>query len=338
MVLIVALAVSIERGPDVVFETHGTGAGHDWGYFGAFLAASLASAYVMYGFDTASSLGEETKDPRRTAPIAILRAVIASFILGGLIILFAMMAVGNINAPEIGEFGGLQFIILDVFGDTVGKIFLICVVIAVTVCCLAVHTATIRMAFAMARDNNLPAGEHLATVHPKTKTPIVPAVVSGLLAIAILVVNIGNDQIFTVITSIGIIMIYIAYLLVTVPMLGKRLRGEWPPKDAEKTGHFTLGKLGLPINVARRRLGLLHGGQPDLAAQGRLQRDRAVPLVPPVRRDSVHRRRASSAGSRTTGSCSATRRACSSRIASSHRPMPCRRRSHFLRRDDAGCS
>ena len=250
VLLILLLAANATRGPDVVFDTQGTGEGHDWGYFGAFLAASLASAYVMYGFDTASSLGEETKEPRRTAPLAILRAVNASFILGGLIILFAMMAVGNINAPQIGEFGGLQYIILDVFGDTVGKIFLICVVIAVTVCCLAVHTATIRMAFAMARDNNLPAGERIATVHPKTKTPIVPAVITGVLAVIILVVNIRQPQIFTVITSIGIIMIYIAYLLVTVPMLRKRLRGEWPPKTAEgQPRYFTLGKLGLPINV-----------------------------------------------------------------------------------------
>jgi amino acid transporter len=249
VVLIVALLVSATRGPDVVFETQGTGEGHDWGYLGAFLAASLASAYVMYGFDTASSLGEETHEPRKTAPLAIMRAVIASFVLGGLIILFAMMAVGNINAPEIGQFGGLQFIILDVFGNTVGKIFLICVVIAVTVCCLAVHTATIRMAFAMARDNNLPGGERIATVHPKTRTPIVPAVISGVLAVLILVVNIGNDQIFTVITSIGIIMIYIAYLLVTVPMLRLRLRGEWPPKQADERRFFSLGKLGLPVNV-----------------------------------------------------------------------------------------
>ena len=36
--------------------------------------------------------------------------------------------------------------------------------------------------------------------------------------------NIRQPQIFTVITSIGIIMIYIAYLLVTVPMLRKRLQ------------------------------------------------------------------------------------------------------------------
>jgi urea carboxylase system permease len=249
VLLIIALAAMATRGPDIVFETNGLGEGNDWGYFGAFLAASLASAYVMYGFDTASSLGEETHEPRKTAPVAILRAVIASFILGGLIILFAMMAVSDINAPEIGQFGGLQFIVLDVFGETVGKFFLISVVIAVTVCCLAVHTATIRMAFAMARDNNLPAGERVAKVHPKTKTPIVPAVVTGALAILILVVNIRQPQIFTVITSIGIIMIYIAYLLVTVPMLRKRLRGEWPPKEAAGRPFFSLGKWGLPINV-----------------------------------------------------------------------------------------
>ena len=248
VLLIILLAANITRGPDVVFETQGLGEGHDWGYFGAFLAASLASAYVMYGFDTASSLGEETHEPRKTAPISILRAVIASFILGGCILLFAIMSVSNINSPEIGV-GGLQFIILDVLGDTVGKIFLICVVIAVTVCCLAVQTATIRMIFAMARDNNLPLGERLAKVHPKTKTPIVPAVLTGVIAILILVVNINQPQIFLVITSIGIIMIYIAYLLVTGPMLRKRLRGEWPPKDAKEKGFFSLGKWGLPINI-----------------------------------------------------------------------------------------
>jgi urea carboxylase system permease len=248
VLLIILLAANITRGPDVLFETHGTGEGREWGYLGAFLTAALASAYVMYGFDTASSLGEETLDPRRTAPKAIMRAVIASFILGGLILLFAILSVPDINSPDIAA-GGLQFVVVDVLGDTVGKLFLICVAIAVTVCCLAVHTATIRMMFAMARDNNLPAGEKLARVHPKTKTPIVPAVLIGVLGLVILGVNIRQPQIFTVITSIGIIMIYVAYLLVTVPMLFSRLRGQWPPKDAREQGWFTLGKLGLPINI-----------------------------------------------------------------------------------------
>jgi urea carboxylase system permease len=248
VLLIVLLAVNITRGPDVLFETQGTGVGHDWGYFGAFLIAALASAYVMYGFDTASSLGEETLDPRRTAPKAILRAVNASFILGGLILLFAILSVGNINDEGITS-GGLQFIVVDVLGSDLGKLFLVTVAIAITVCNLAVHTATIRMMFAMARDNNLPAGSLLARVDPKRKTPVVPAIVTGVLAVAILVVNIRQPQIFTVVTSIGIIMIYTAYLLVTVPMLVSRLRGRWPTKDEASRGYFSLGRLGLPINV-----------------------------------------------------------------------------------------
>src|SRR3954447_24364460 len=133
VLLVIAFFVNATRGPGVVLETHGTGAGHSLGYLGAFLAASLASAYVMYGFDTASSLGEETVDPRKNAPTAILRALVASFFIGGAILLGGLMAVGNINAKELSTVG-LQFIVLDVLGSTVGKLFLICVVIAITVC------------------------------------------------------------------------------------------------------------------------------------------------------------------------------------------------------------
>ena len=122
-------------------------------------------------------------------------------------------------------------------------------VIAITVCCLAVHTAAIRMMFAMARDNNLPAGEHLARIDPRTKTPIIPAVIIGVLAIIILLVNIRQPQIFVVITSIGIIMIYIAYLLVTGPMLLARIRGQWRSEDAPE-GYFSLGKWGFAVNTA----------------------------------------------------------------------------------------
>src|ERR671920_716161 len=107
VLLIVALAVNITRGPDVVTETQGRGADWELGYLGAFLAASLASAYVMYGFDTASSLGEESTNPRKNAPRAILRALIASFVIGGLILLFALMSVTDISAEEIST-GGLQ--------------------------------------------------------------------------------------------------------------------------------------------------------------------------------------------------------------------------------------
>jgi urea carboxylase system permease len=246
----IILALHTKRGPAVFFSTNGYGAGASGGYLGAFLVASLASGYVMYGFDTASSLGEETVEPRRTAPMAILRAILASFVIGGAILVFAIMSAPNLADPQIASSsGGLQYIVEQVMWGPLGKLFLICIVIAVTVCALAVHTAAIRLTFAMARDNALPFGEKLARVNPDTQTPITPAVVIGAIAALILVVNIGQPKIFTVLTSIAVIMIYLAYLMVTGPLLLKRLHGHWPPADLAAGGYFTMGKWGLLINV-----------------------------------------------------------------------------------------
>ncbi|EFL21421.1 putative amino acid permease [Streptomyces himastatinicus ATCC 53653] len=245
VVLIVLLAVHVVRGPGVVTETAHTGSGQNLGYLGAFLTASLASAYVMYGFDTAASLGEESLDPSRNAPRAILRALIASFALGGLILLLALMSVGSLTGEGLTT-DGLQYVVLDVLGPTVGKAMLWCVLIAVTVCALAVHTAAVRLAFAMSRDNNLPAASLMARVSPRFQTPVLPAVIVGLLALGVLAVNIRQPQIFSVVTSIGIIMIYVAYLLVTLPMLVARVRGRWTPAGE---GRFSLGRFGLPVNV-----------------------------------------------------------------------------------------
>src|SRR5690242_658932 len=244
------LAVNIKRGPAVFFSTNGYGAGKSWGFLGAFLVASLASGYVMYGFDTASSLGEETLEPRRTAPRAILRAILASFVIGGAILVFAVMAAPDLADPRIGSSsGGLQYIVEQVMWGPLGRIFLVCIVVAVTVCSLAVHTAAIRLTFAMARDHALPFGEKLARVHPKTQAPVVPAVVIGVIAALILVINLGQPKIFTVLTSIAIIMIYLAYLMVTGPMLKKRLQGQWPPADLKEGNYFTMGKWGLAVNI-----------------------------------------------------------------------------------------
>jgi urea carboxylase system permease len=244
--LIILLAVHITRGPGVVFETNGTGAGHDWGYFGAFLTGSIVSVYVMYGFDTAGSLAEETNNPRKHAPPAIIRALAAAGLAGALLILVAMMTLSNVSAKEIGTLG-LPFVVKDALGDTLGDIFLIDSAIAITVCCLAVHTAGIRMMFSMARDNRLPLGSRVARVSGKSKTPIVPAVVIGGLTIGLLLINIGNQRVFSVLVSVAIILFYLAYMCVTVPLLLARIRGDWP--RPEHGPFFSLGKWGLPVNI-----------------------------------------------------------------------------------------
>jgi hypothetical protein len=49
------------------------------------------------------------------------------------------------------------------------------------------------------------------------------------------------------------VMIYLAYLLVTVPMLIARLGGRWPlpadPSRPQDSRYFSLGRWGLPVNL-----------------------------------------------------------------------------------------
>jgi urea carboxylase system permease len=255
-VLIVLLAIHTTRGPQVVNQTFGTGPGlpghSTLGYGAAFLIGAIMPAYVMFGFDTAGSLAEETNDPRRRAPRAILGALGAAGVAGMLLLLFALMSAKNLHADGVAA-NGLPYIVKSVLGDTVGNILLWDVVLSISVCCLAIHTAAIRMMFSMARDNALPGSRAIARVSDKSRTPIVPAVIVGLVAVIILLVNINQPKIFTVITGIAIVMIYLAYLCVTVPLLQRRLAG-WQGL-APANGLFSMRGAGTAVNT----LAVLYG-------------------------------------------------------------------------------
>jgi urea carboxylase system permease len=248
--LTVLLAVHAVRGPGVVLQTQGTGAGYGDGWLGAGLVAVLMGAYLFYGFDTAGSMAEETVNPRRCGPRAIIRSILAAGIVGCLMLLFGLMAVGNIKAKQLSlSTGGLPYLIKSTLGTGLGDVFLVAAVLAVCVCTLACHTATIRMIFAMSRDGRMPFGRALAHVSPKSQTPVIPAVVVGILAVAILVVNIDSTAIITVVTSVAIITCYLAYLCCTGPLLLRRLTG-WPNRGGSGVGGlFELGRWGLPLNL-----------------------------------------------------------------------------------------
>ena len=79
VVIAIALyvAVIIGHGPHqslgVLFDTTpGAGNGALFGYGSLFLASMLTGAWVMYGFDTAGGLAEETVNPTRAVPRAML--------------------------------------------------------------------------------------------------------------------------------------------------------------------------------------------------------------------------------------------------------------------------
>ena len=82
---------------------------------------------------------------------------------------------------------------------------------------------SVRILFAMGRDNNLPGGERWSSVSKVRRVPVFPAVVVGVVSILILAFNIYNPYAFDIIISLGIIWMYLAYLGVTIPLLQKRL-------------------------------------------------------------------------------------------------------------------
>jgi urea carboxylase system permease len=259
--LVVLLLARARRGPNILLQTQGRGDQQPLGYLGPFLAASVMASYVMYGFDTAGTLAEETNEPRRRAPWAILRALLAAGVAGGLLIVAGLLAVRDPADVALGQItGGLHLIVKDVLGPGVGSLFLVAVVFAVTVCALAVHASAVRLIFAMARDNNLPFARFLSRVQHTTQTPIAPAVVTGILAAIILLLNVNLPRIIETVCSVAVVWANLAYLMVSVPLLINRLRG-WPSSRSAAPGQpetasnhlphhvFSLGRWGLPVNL-----------------------------------------------------------------------------------------
>ena len=227
------------------------GTGGDAGSaLGALLGSALAASYVMYGFDTAGSLAEETTNPRRRAPRAILLALAAAGILGYLLLLGAMMAARDLTANELGRIdGGLPSIVTATLGGTFGRVLLVDVIFAIFVCALAVHASAVRLVFAMARDGLLPYSRSLAAVSRASKTPILPVFFVGAAAIAILAVNVNLPKLIEVVTMIAALWANLAYLIVTTALLRRRLEG-WPHSEVNERGNFSLGRMAIPVNAA----------------------------------------------------------------------------------------
>jgi amino acid transporter len=242
---IVLMAFHNHQGFHVVTNSGGLHVGAN-----TFLIAMFMSLFVIYGFDTASTLSEETRDPRRAAPKAVLFSIIGAFIIGGVFLLGTLMAIPNLHKAITGNAGlgwGPQNIIEANFSAPFATIYLLVVSAAIFVCCLSIMAATIRLCFGMSRDNQLPFSRGLAKVSPTLHTPIWSCVAVAVIAALPFIQYSGAGIIAIAATA----MIYFSYFLGNLAILRDRLRG-WPRTSAP----FRLRKWGLIINV----LGLLYGG------------------------------------------------------------------------------
>ena len=211
-----------------------------------FLAAMFMSLFVIYGFDTASTLSEETKDPRRAAPKAVLYSVIGAFIIGGVFLLGTLVAIPNMGDAVKGAFGPAAIIEAN-FSTPFATIYLLVVSAAIFVCCLSIMAATIRLCFGMARDNQLPGSSFLAKVSPNLHTPVWSCIAVACIAAIPFWQYSGAGIIAIAATG----MIYLSYFLGNIVIMRARMRG-WPRTAAP----FRLGRWGLLVNI----VALLYGG------------------------------------------------------------------------------
>jgi amino acid transporter len=215
-----------------------------------FLIAMFMSLFVIYGFDTASTLAEETRDPRRAAPKAVLFSVVGAFIIGGVFLLGCLMAIPNLHTAISGNggFGWSPANIIEAnFSSSFATLYLFVVSAAIFVCCLSIMAATIRLTFGMARDNQLPFSKPLARVSPALHTPVWTCIAVAVIAAIPFIQFTGAGTIAIAATA----MIYLSYFLGNLAILRDRLRG-WPRTRAP----FRLGGWGLIVNI----VGLLYGG------------------------------------------------------------------------------
>src|SRR5947209_2507309 len=212
----------------------------------SFLAAMFMSLFVIYGFDTASTLAEETRDPRRQAPKAVLFSVIGAFVIGGVFLLGVLVAIPNLG-DSVKNADGPAAIIEANFSPAFATIYLLVVSAAIFVCCLSIMAATIRLCFGMARDNQLPRSRFLAKVSPSLHTPMWSCIAVACIA-AIPFWQFSGAGIIAI-AATG--MIYLSYFLGNIVIMRARMRG-WPRTAAP----FRLGRWGLLVNI----VALLYGG------------------------------------------------------------------------------
>jgi amino acid transporter len=83
--------------------------------------------------------------------------------------------------------------------------------------------------------------------------------VVGALAAALLLLNFASPEAFLAIGTTCIVMLYLAYAMVTGPLLVRRVKGEFTSSGTDETGArlFSLGRWGTPVNALALLYGLL---------------------------------------------------------------------------------
>ncbi|WP_440709344.1 APC family permease [Herbiconiux sp. YIM B11900] len=227
----------------ILFESLGAG-GSETVTAAGFTMALAVAGWAFLGFDATTQMSEETREPRRSVPRALLR----SFLFVGFTVLLTAFAVTLSLKDPSRAVNGVVFdpvvtAVTEAFGPWSEKPFVVIVLIAFLACAVSIQTYVGRAIFAVAREGQLPFSRALTRVN-RHQVPWIALIVTGVLGAVGLLLGLNGDAVGTLITF-GSGGFYIVFLIVAVTALVARLTGRWKPA----AGAFRLGALGLAINI-----------------------------------------------------------------------------------------
>jgi APA family basic amino acid/polyamine antiporter len=170
-------------------------------------AAIIFFAYI--GFDAVSTAAEETKNPQRDMPIAMIASLVICTVV---YILVAVVLTGMVPYKELGTAQPLATAFSALGMNWAAGIVALGAVFATTGVLIVFQLGQPRIFFSMARDGLLPTWA--AKVHPKYQTPHITTILTGVfVAVFAAVLNINE---VVELTNIGTLF---AFILVAVGVI-----------------------------------------------------------------------------------------------------------------------
>jgi amino acid transporter len=209
------------------------------GGFAGFAVSLLVGAWCLTGFEAAADMAEETREPGRTVPRAILISLISSGLGGAVMLVAFLLAMDDLHATQASA-TPLADVLRARLGGTATHWALLIVFVSIFACALASLAACTRLLFSMARDRMLPGSRWLAKVDERHGAPT-GAIAVVWLASCVCVLALERLEL---ITSISAAAAYLGYAGIIWAAL-RGMRGKHAP-----AGAFGLGRARGAIGAA----------------------------------------------------------------------------------------
>ena len=222
LLLIVAAVRSLGHWSNLTSTGPVPSAGY-YAWLGPFMLATLLGAYTIVGFESASNLAEETHEPHKVIPKAMIRAVLVSGVVGFAFLIALAYAT---NKAAYASTAPVASIVRDVLGGVVQKIFLVFVCVSIFACGLIIMVTNGRLIYSMARDRRLPGHQFLHQVPKATGGPAWATILAAVLgAVITLVLRTHTAALATLFTASTIMPALLYAGTVLLYVFASRRRG-----------------------------------------------------------------------------------------------------------------